>query len=373
MKKLDTVLQKQPLYPFRFEPIYKNYLWGGHRFRDLFRRPIPAEDNIVAESWEISDHPQGLSVIRNGQLCGLTLHDILLSHPLELFGADYINPNVLPNILPNTLPNSPNLPKRFPLLLKYLDAAQPLSIQVHPNDTFVQKSSFGDLGKTEAWVVVAAEPDSFIWVGTRKPYTAQEQEHLIRNGQWDLLLNRVKVQPGDCFFIPPGTLHALGAGVLVAEVQTLSDITFRIFDWNRLDLNGKPRELKIEEGIKVLQNPGLPIAAQKPLKTRDIHCEQLVIDKNFTINRWTLNEPNIWYNDHRCHLWTVLEGTLVISFTAGRRSGIIKNSEREVDPDAIEILQQGDSILIPAVCRHLHCIPENDCQTIFLDVFPDNF
>jgi mannose-6-phosphate isomerase len=358
MKKLDSVLQKRPLYPFRFEPIYKNYLWGGHRFRDLFQRPIAGEETIAAESWEISDHPHGVSVIRNGPLCGFTLHDILLSHPLELFGNDYVNSNVLP--------------KRFPLLLKYLDAAQPLSVQVHPNNAFAQVSAFEDLGKTEAWIVVDAEPDSFIWIGTRQTYTAREQEQLIRNGHWDLLLNRVQVRSGDCFFIPPGTLHALGAGVLVAEVQTSSDLTFRLFDWNRLNTDGKPRELKIEEGIRVLQNPGLPVAAQQSLKTSDIHCEQLVIDKNFTINRWTLNEPNIWYHDHRCHLWTVLEGTLVISFTAGRRSGIIENSERETDPDAIEILQQGDSILLPAVCRHLHCIPENDCRTVFLDVFCDN-
>jgi mannose-6-phosphate isomerase len=361
MKELHSVLQKTPLYPFRFKPIYKNYLWGGNRFRDLFHRSIPAENNndIVAESWEISDHPHGISVIQNGPLCGFTLRDILLSHPRELFGADYINPN--------------SLPERFPLLLKYLDAAQPLSVQVHPDNIFTKKWALEDLGKTEAWIVVDAKPDSIIWIGTRQPYTVQEQEQLIRNGNWESLLNPIKVHIGDCFFIPPGTLHALGAGVLVSEVQTSSDITFRIFDWNRLNHDGKPRELKIEEGIRVLRNPGLPVAAQQPVKTGNIHCERLIIDANFTINRWTLNEPNVWHNDNRCHLWTVLEGTLVISFTAGRRTYVIKNSEREPDPDAIEILQQGDSILIPAICRHLHCIPENYNRAVFLDVVPDNF
>ncbi|MDR2438523.1 MAG: hypothetical protein LBE12_03995 [Planctomycetaceae bacterium] len=355
MKNSDSILQTTPLYPFRFKPIYKNYLWGGHRFRDLFHRSIPAENdnNVIAESWEISDHPGGVSVIQNGLLCGFTLRDVLLSHPRELFGTDYINPNILP--------------KRFPLLLKYLDAAQPLSLQVHPDDIFAQEKKLGDLGKTEAWIVVDAEPNSILWIGTRQPYTAKEQEQLIRNGNWESLLNPISVQTGDCFFIPPGTLHALGAGVLVAEIQTSSDITFRLFDWNRLDNKGKSRELKIEEGICVLRNPGLPVTAQQPVKTGDIHCEQLLIDTNFAINRWTLNEPNIWYNDSRCHLWTVLEGTLVVSFVAGRRTGT-KNPEREPDPDVIEILQQGDSILIPAVCRLLHCIPENDCRTVFLDV-----
>ncbi|MDR0335918.1 MAG: class I mannose-6-phosphate isomerase [Planctomycetaceae bacterium] len=367
MKNSELILRNSPLYPLRFEPIYKNYLWGGHRFRELFRRSIPVADNtncnpendIIAESWEISDHVHGESVVRNGQLNGFTLHEILLSHPLELLGADNVNPNALP--------------QRFPLLLKYLDAAQSLSVQVHPDDISARRLLLSDAGKTEAWVVVDAGKDSFIWVGTRQSYTAQEQEQLIRSHNWDELLNRVQVREGDCFFIPPGTLHALGAGVLVAEVQTSSDMTFRLFDWDRLDRDGKPRELKVEEGIQVLQNPAEPIVAQQPLKTEDIHCERLVVDENFTINRWTLEEPYAWYNDQRCHLWTVLSGTLVISFTAGRRTNRFGNSERATDPDAIEVLQQGDSILIPAVCRHFHCIPENGCRVVFLDIFTDHF
>ncbi|MDR2114886.1 MAG: class I mannose-6-phosphate isomerase [Planctomycetaceae bacterium] len=360
MIKSSSVLQNTPLYPLRFEPVYKNYLWGGNRFRDLFHRKIPAENNtdVVAESWEISDHPHGMSVIQNGQLAGFTLRDILLSHPRELFGADYVNPN--------------NPPQHFPLLLKYLDAAQSLSVQVHPDNTFAKESVLDDFGKTEAWIVVDAKPDSIVWIGTCQSYNLQEQEQLIRNGHWELLLNPIQVQTGDCFLIPPGTLHALGAGILVAEVQTSSDLTFRLFDWNRLDREGKPRELKIEEGIRVLRNPALPVTAQQPIKTGDRHCEQLIIDANFTLNRWTLEEPNIWYNDSRCHLWTVLEGTMVISFTVGRRTAE-KNSQREPDPDAIEILQQGDSILIPAVCGHFHCFPENNRPAIFLDVVPDKF
>lgn len=310
---------------------------------------------MAAESWEISDHPHGQSVIRNGMLCGFTLHDILLSQPQKLLGDDYINRNTLP--------------KRFPLILKYLDAAQPLSVQVHPDNVFAKEQPFNDWGKTEAWIVVDAEPDSSVYIGTRQNYSFQEQEQLIRNGHWDLLLNRINVQSGDCFFIPPGTLHALGAGVLVAEIQTSSDITFRMFDWNRCDRDGKRRELKIEEGLRVLRDPGVPVTAQVPVKTEKVPWEQLIIDEEFTMNRWTLAEQLVWYNDHRCHLWTVLDGSLVTSFTAGRRTQIMKNSERETDPDAIEILQRGDSILIPAVCPNLYCIPENN-HAVFLDVIP---
>jgi mannose-6-phosphate isomerase len=358
MEKSDSILQHSPLYPFRFEPIYKDYLWGGNRFRGLFQRPVPEEMAMAAESWEISDHPHGLSVIRNGILCGFTLHDILSSHPQKLLGDDYLNRNTLP--------------KRFPLILKYLDAAQPLSVQVHPDDVFAKELAFNDGGKTEAWIVVDAQPDSSVYIGTRQVYSFQEQEQFIQNGQWDLLLNQMNVQSGDCFFIPPGTLHALGTGVLVAEIQTSSDITFRMFDWNRRDCSGKLRELRIEEGLRVLRNPGLPVTAQVPVKTEIAHCERLIIDEGFTINRWTLDEQLLWYNDHRCHLWTVLDGSLVTSFTAGRRTQIVKNSERETDPDAIEILQRGDSILIPAVCRNLHCIPENN-HAVLLDVTPGGF
>ncbi|MDR1964784.1 MAG: class I mannose-6-phosphate isomerase [Planctomycetaceae bacterium] len=352
----DSVLRNAPLYPFRFEPVYKNYLWGGNRFRTLFHRTISAETDVIAESWEISDHPHGMSIIRNGQLCGVSLRDVLLTHPQELFGAGYVNPTALP--------------ERFPLLLKYLDAAQPLSVQVHPNNSLCKELGLDDSGKTEAWVVVDAEPDSSIWIGTRQPYTLQEQEQLIRIGDWESLLNRIKVQTGDCFLIPAGTLHALGAGVLVAEIQTSSDMTFRLFDWNRLDYNGKPRELKIEEGLRALRDPGVPVTALPPRKTENQYCERLIIDECFTINRLKLTEPITWYNEQRCHLLTVLEGALAISFTAGRRVRIVKNAERETDPDAIEMLQQGDSILIPSVCRYLHCVPEN--RAVLLDVTPGN-
>jgi mannose-6-phosphate isomerase len=356
MKKSDSIIQNVPLYPFRFEPIYKDSLWGGNRFRELFHRPVPDTATMIAESWEISDHIHGLSVILNGPLCGFTLHDILLNHPQKLFGADSFDPNFPP--------------KRFPLILKYLDAAQSLSVQVHPDDVLAQKLSFDDWGKTEAWVVVESEPDSVIYLGTRQSYSFQEQEQLIRNGHWELLLNRIPIRNGDCFLVPPGTLHALGAGVLVAEVQTSSDITFRMFDWNRLNQEGKPRELNIEEGLRALRVQRTPPTVQIPVETEDIHCERLIIDQSFTMNRWTLNEEIIWYNDFRCHLWTVLSGSLIISFTAGQRTRIIKNSEREADPDAIEILQRGDSILIPAECRELYCIPENN-YALFLDIIPE--
>jgi mannose-6-phosphate isomerase len=358
MKKSNSILQHHPLYPLRFRPIYKDYLWGGNRFRELFHRSVPEKMEMVAESWEISDHPHGQSVIHNGILCGFTLHDVLLNHPQKLLGDKYIDRNALP--------------KRFPLILKYLDAAQPLSVQVHPDNISAKELAFNDSGKTEAWIVIDAKPDSTIYIGTRQNYSFQEQEQLIRNNQWNVLLNQIKVRKGDCFFIPPGTLHALGTGVLVAEIQTSSDITFRMFDWNRRDHDGKFRELKIEEGLLVLQNPGRPITAQVPVNTENAHCERLVIDANFTINRWTLNEQFLWYNDHRCHLWTVLNGSLIISFTAGRRTQTIKNSERETDPDAIELLQRGDSVLIPAMCRDLYCIPEY-CETVFLDVIPEKF
>jgi hypothetical protein len=138
-----------------------------------------------------------------------------------------------------------------------------------------------------------------------------------------------------------------------------------MFDWNRLDKDGKPRELKIEEGIRSLRSSTVPVTTQQPRKTEYPQCERLVIDENFILNRWRFSEPAVWYNNDRCHLMTVLEGTADIIFTAGRR--VTNNAARETDPEAIETLQRGDSILVPAVCRELRWIPQNRQHVVWLD------
>ncbi|MDR0869901.1 MAG: hypothetical protein LBN39_03830 [Planctomycetaceae bacterium] len=181
-------------------------------------------------------------------------------------------------------------------------------------------------------------------------------------------MNRVNVRKGDCFFIPAGTVHALGAGILVAEVQTVSDLTFRLFDWNRLDANGNPRELHLEPGIQSIHTPTFPIRTEQPVRAKHKHCEQMLDSPWFSLDRWTLDKPILWNNDERCHIWTVLEGSADAVFTAGRRFAESVVSGRAADPDGIETLNRGDTLLIPAVCQYIRWVPEQKKNTVLLDV-----
>ena len=351
MQQSDEFLHTQPLYPFRFIPIYKDYLWGGERLRTRFGRPLPKER--IAESWDIVDRPGDESVILNGALRGRTLNELVRNRRKDLLGAKAVDSCRY---------------ERFPLILKYLDARLPLSVQVHPDDEVATATNLADGGKTEAWLVVDAVPDSKLWVGTNRNYSKKELENAIRIGKLEHCLHSVPAKVGDCFFLPAGTLHALGAGIMVVEVQTNSDITFRLFDWNRVGSDGKPRDLKVPEALCAMVDPCGPISIQTPFSTEHENCERLVIDSRFTLNRWQVREPFVWHNDDRAHLWTVLEGTAVIIFNAGRRTSPTSRSERERDPDAIEVLHMGDSLLVPAMCPSLRWTSEGKKRTVLLDV-----
>lgn len=354
MSTFNFLLQNTPLYPFRFEPIYKNYVWGGDRFRTLFQRDLLDGNDPLAESWEIADHRDGRSVIRNGPFSGTPLNDIVRACPEALFGPGHFDPE------------SP--PDRFPLILKYLDARQSLSVQVHPDDRLAGEMMLEDPGKTEVWIVVDAQPGSSLWLGTTREVSKEEIARTIDRGELESILNRIEVREGDCFYLKPGTLHALGEGILVAEVQTSSNTTFRLFDWNRLDKDGSPRQLKVAEALRAMDEVSTPVAAQDSLRPDSQNCEQLVVDEHFTVNRWTLSRPMTWGSDGRCHLWSVLEGTVDAIFKAGRRSMSRAFSGRESDPDAIESLYLGDSLLVPAACFEIRWIPENNRRVVLLDV-----
>lgn len=338
MESRDPLLNKTPLYPMRFEPIYKDYLWGGSCFRTLFQRDIPDSATVLAESWEITDHPNGRSVISNGPLKGMFLGDIVRHRADDLFGNDCFT----------------QTPERFPLILKFLDAEKPLSFQVHPDDKLSRELNLEDPGKTEVWVVMAARPGSTIWVGTDQKYDKSSLEQVLRQGNLRSALFETPVQVGDCFYLRPGTLHALGEGIVVAEVQTSSDTTFRVYDWDRVDSNGNQRELKTEEAILALNPVSGPVRPKHALKTERSSYEQLVVDEHFTVNRWGLNAPFLWCSDARCHLWMVLQGEVQIHLKDG--------------PIMEEYLKLGDSILTPAVCEQVYWTPLGDSHPVLLDV-----
>ncbi len=216
-------------YPLKFEPIYKQRIWGGQKLRDVFGKDLPA-DQKIGESWELADLPEDKSVIANGDLAGRTLHSAIEQYPREITGDE-------------------NFSLPFPLLIKILDAEDVLSVQVHPDPDTCRRMGKGD-PKTECWYIIAAEPGAVIYKGLKKGVTKEQFAEAIEKGTVAEMLIKVPVRVGECHFLPAGTAHAIGPGLLIAEIQTPSDTTYRVFDWNRVDDAGNARELHISEALE---------------------------------------------------------------------------------------------------------------------------
>lgn len=275
-------------HPLRFEPLFQHYLWGGRRLVELLGKPAPA-GVVVAESWEVVDHGPAQSLVAVGPLAGMSLQAILQTHGQDLLGQHY--------------PLS-----QFPLLFKFLDAQQNLSVQVHPNDAQAARLVPPDLGKTEAWVIVHAEPGSRIYAGLRSGVDRPVLERSLATGDAADCLHSFEAKPGDCVFIPAGTVHALGAGLVVAEIQQSSNTTFRLFDWNRLGPDGQPRPLHIAAALEVIDFSTGPVEPVRPQPTNRSQVEQLVVCDQFVLDRWHLVESGEIGGDGRFHLLAVLAG-----------------------------------------------------------------
>lgn len=215
-------------YPLKFKAIYKELIWGGGKLASSLNKDFPA-DKKIGESWELADLPNDKTVIANGEFAGKTLSEILQKYPEQITGQKNYQPP-------------------FGLLIKFIDAAEVLSVQVHPDDRAVEKLKMGH-SKTECWYIISCEFNSCIYKGLKAGITKEQFAQSIKDGTCAELLNKVPVKPGQCHFLPAGTVHAIGAGILLAEIQTPSDTTFRVFDWNRLQ-DGKPRQLHIEQALE---------------------------------------------------------------------------------------------------------------------------
>jgi len=216
-------------YPLKFKPIYKQRIWGGQKLNDVFGKELPAGQKI-GESWELADLPEDKSLIANGELAGLTLRSAIEQYPKEITGDE-------------------DFPLPFPLLIKILDAEDVLSVQVHPDPDTCRRMGKGD-PKTECWYIIAAEPGAVIYKGLKKGVTKEKFAEAIEEGTVDETLVKLPVRAGECHFLPAGTAHAVGPGLLIAEIQTPSDTTYRVFDWNRVDDTGKARELHVAEALE---------------------------------------------------------------------------------------------------------------------------
>jgi len=225
--------------PIVFESVLFERVWGGNRLGKLFDKPLEA-GKVIGESWELCDRPEAQTRVANGVFAGKTLREILEAHPVEILGAALAAKN----------------PARFPLLLKYVDAGQPLSVQVHPDDAGAVK--YKDRGKAECWIVVHAEPDAILVRGLKPGVTRADYEKAVAEEHVERVLHYFTAKVGDCIALPPGMVHAIGAGLVVAEIQQNSDVTLRIYDYKRLGLDGKPRKLHVAEALDAIrfEEPG---------------------------------------------------------------------------------------------------------------------
>ena len=251
--------------PIAFEPLFMERVWGGRRLEMLFGKKLPAGVRI-GESWELVDREEAQSVVHNGTLKGKTLNELWSEYRSVVFGSRYAS-----------------LGGRFPLLFKLLDAEERLSVQVHP-PAAIAPALQGE-PKTEMWYVVWAASEADIFAGLRPGTTRAEFAHALSEGNVANLLHRLPTHAGDCIFIPSGRVHAIGAGNVIVEVQQNSDTTYRVFDWNRTGLDGKPRELHIDESMRSIdfkdEAPQFQPSAGDPL----VGCEY------FKIERWELDAP----------------------------------------------------------------------------------
>ncbi|MHA6489121.1 mannose-6-phosphate isomerase, class I [Bacillus cabrialesii] len=251
--------------PLFFKPVFKERIWGGTALAD-FGYHIPSER--TGECWAFAAHKNGQSIVRSGMYKGFTLCE-LWDHHRHLFG--HLEGD------------------RFPLLTKILDADQDLSVQVHPNDEFAKIHENWELGKTECWYIIDCEKDAEIIYG-HNAKTKEELSSMIGLGEWDKLLRRVKVKPGDFFYVPSGTVHAIGKGILVLETQQNSDTTYRLYDYERKDAQGKLRELHLEKSIEVIEAPSIPDRQPVQYEQRDHLLTATLIEcAYFSVEKWSLS------------------------------------------------------------------------------------
>lgn len=333
----------QPLYPLKFQPLLKRYLWGGRRLGTVLGKAL-GEGHDYAESWEVADHGQDQSVVANGPLAGTRLDRLMASRGRELLGRHAPLP-------------------RFPLLLKYLDCQQNLSVQVHPDDAAAARLDPPDLGKTEAWLILDAQPGSRVFAGLKSGIDRTALERELHLGRVEQCLNSLEPQVGDCIFIPAGTVHALGAGLLVAEIQQASDTTYRLFDWNRLGSDGLPRQLHIDQALDAIDFTARPVAPRRPQLTDRTFVKRLVDCDKFVLDRWRIDDMQSFGSDDRFHILSVLDGELFV----GSAQAVGERGNTTSDEVSLFSLIRGQTLLVPASVTDVTVAPRQRC--VFLDMY----
>lgn len=323
------------LYPLKFKPIYKEKIWGGQRMKSALLKDFSPLANC-GESWEISAMPGNISEVSNGFLAGNSLDELV-----EVYMGDLVGEAVY-----ETYGND------FPLLIKWIDAADDLSVQVHPDDKLAKRRGLGR-GKTELWHVVDAEDGAGLYVGFKNGVDMATYTEALKNGTVDQLLQFHKVHKGDTFFIPAGTVHSIGKGVLLCEIQQASDTTYRIFDWNRKDSEGKSRELHTE-----LANDALCFENQENFKLNVApklnESAPLIRSPFFNINTLKFDRPLE-------KVYAAIDSFVIYICLDGEIHFIYDGVE--------EILKKGETMLKPAELTEMALIPTKSSE--ILEVFVD--
>lgn len=306
------------MYPIKFKPILKERLWGGTKLKTLFNKPI--ETDITGESWEVSAVKGDISVVANGDFSGKTLQELIDLYPNELLGKHVYE----------------KFGADFPILIKFIDAREDLSIQVHPNDELAKKRH-DSFGKTEMWYVMQADEGAELIVGFNKSVTKEEYQQHLNNGTLTDIMNYEKVHEGDTFFINTGKVHAIGGGIIIAEIQQTSDITYRVYDFNRRDKNGNLRELHTEQALDAIDYQKKDDFKVNYPKTENT-TNAMVNCPYFITNYLKLTqdfEKEIGSEDS-FHIYMCVKG-----------SGVISDGNCEV------FVNQGETVLFPASCGKL--------------------
>lgn len=300
-------MYKEPLF---FQPVLQERIWGGESLKE-FNYELPSQ--TTGECWGISAHLNGPSIVKSGKYKGLTLRQLWDKHR-ALFGNYQA--------------------EQFPLLTKILDAKKDLSVQVHPNDEFANIYEHGELGKTECWYIIDCKEDAEIVYG-HTAQTKEEFKEMVERGNWDRLLQRKKIKPGEFFYVPSGTIHALCEGTLVLETQQSSDMTYRVYDYDRVDGDGNKRELHVEKSIAVSIIPHEDYKVYPEIKKENgAIVTKYVKEKYFSIYKWEIQMEASFQQNQPFQLASVIEGEGILRTTNGEFS--IEKGDHFILPVGIE-------------------------------------
>ena len=331
-----------PLYPLRFRPILKQPIWGGKRIISFKHLTTDAE--TVGESWEISSLPGNESIVAEGPLAGAALGQLVADYGERLVGRESLE----------------RYGTTFPLLVKFIDARSDLSIQVHPGDELARRRH-GSLGKSEMWYVIEAEPGAQIISGLTAPLTPQDYRKRVEEGSFTDVLKYHDAHPGDVFYLPAGRIHAIGGGVFLAEIQEASDVTYRIFDYNRLDRDGRPRRLHTDWAEEAIDYRAFPDYRTR-YRARSNEPVELLATPHFGVTLYDLDRPQDCDYSER-------DSFVILLCTEGRSR--LRVLCRDAAPAAGSLTEHefcaGDTLLLPATAQSMHIDPQGKVK--FLEAY----